>query len=148
MDPAVAELNRRFGIPDIAKVVAGNGGLAKVCVTSAAATGEVYLHGAHVTSWQPRGAEEVLFVSAKSRWESGRAIRGGIPICFPWFANNANDPRRRRTDSCERQRGSWSPLRRSAMRLGSTCSPKAMKARKNGGLPTFVWSIASPLAPS
>src|SRR5437762_2998213 len=88
----IAELNRRFGIAEVAKVVAGNGGLAKLCLTSAAATGEMYLHGAHVTSWKPRGAEEVLFVSAKSRWEDGRAIRGGVPICFPWFANKADDP--------------------------------------------------------
>jgi glucose-6-phosphate 1-epimerase len=87
----IAELDRRFGIPDIAKVVAGNGGLAKVCITSPTATGEMYLHGAHVTSWKPRQAEEVLFVSAKSRWEHGRAIRGGVPICFPWFADKADD---------------------------------------------------------
>jgi glucose-6-phosphate 1-epimerase len=89
----IAELDRRFGIPNIAQVVPGNGGLAKVCITSVAAKGEMYLHGAHVTSWQPRGAEPVLFVSAKSRWESGRAIRGGVPICFPWFADKADDPR-------------------------------------------------------
>jgi glucose-6-phosphate 1-epimerase len=87
----IAELDRRFGIPDIATIIAGNGGLAKVRITSAAAKGEVYLHGAHVTSWQPRRAEEVLFVSAKSRWEDGRAIRGGVPICFPWFADKADD---------------------------------------------------------
>jgi len=94
MDPAaIAELDRRFGIPDIAQVVAGNGGLAKVRITSATAIGEMYLHGAHVTSWQPRGAEEVLFVSSKSRWEDGRAIRGGVPICFPWFADKADNPR-------------------------------------------------------
>jgi len=89
---AIAELDRRFGIPGIASVVAGNGGLAKVAVTTPEAAGEMYLHGAHVTSWQPRGSEEVLFVSARSRWEDGRAIRGGIPICFPWFANKADDP--------------------------------------------------------
>ncbi len=34
----------------------------------------------------------VLFVSAKSRWENGRAIRGGVPICFPWVADKANAP--------------------------------------------------------
>ncbi|HEV2949162.1 MAG TPA: D-hexose-6-phosphate mutarotase [Gemmataceae bacterium] len=88
----IAELDRRFGIPDIAKVVPGNGGLAKVCVTSAAVKGEMYLHGAHVTSWEPTGAEPVLFVSSKSRWEDGRAIRGGVPICFPWFADKADAP--------------------------------------------------------
>jgi len=89
---AIAELDRRFSIPGIARVVAGNGGLAKVAVTSPVAAGEMYLHGAHVTSWQPRGSDEVLFVSARSRWEDGRAIRGGVPICFPWFANKADDP--------------------------------------------------------
>jgi glucose-6-phosphate 1-epimerase len=90
---AIAELDRWFGIPGIARVVEGNGGLAKVAINTRETAGEMYLHGAHVTSWQPRGAEEVLFVSAKSRWEDGRAIRGGVPICFPWFADKADDLR-------------------------------------------------------
>lgn len=51
------------------------------------------LHGGHVTSWHPTGAEEVLFVSSKSRWEQGRAIRGGVPICFPWFGDKTDDPK-------------------------------------------------------
>jgi glucose-6-phosphate 1-epimerase len=89
---AMPELDRRFGIPGIAQVVEGNGGLAKVAIATREAVGEMYLHGAHVTSWQPRGAEEALFVSSNSRWENGRAIRGGVPICFPWFADNAGDP--------------------------------------------------------
>ncbi len=86
-----AELDARFGIAGVAQVVSGNGGLAKVRITAAAASGEIYLHGAHVTSWQLQGAEEVLFVSAKSRWEDGRAIRGGVPVCFPWFADKADE---------------------------------------------------------
>jgi len=90
---SIAELERRFGIPRIAQVVAGNGGLPKVCVTSPAASGEMYLHGAHVTSWKPAGAEDVLFVSSKSRWQEGIAIRGGVPICFPWFGDKADNPK-------------------------------------------------------
>jgi glucose-6-phosphate 1-epimerase len=88
-----AALDSRFGIPRIAKVVEGKGGLAKVAIATRDAVGEIYLHGAHVTSWRPRGAEEVLFLSSESRWEDGRAIRGGIPICFPWFADKADDPK-------------------------------------------------------
>ncbi|HLJ93178.1 MAG TPA: D-hexose-6-phosphate mutarotase [Gemmataceae bacterium] len=88
---AVADLNRRLGIPGVAQVVEGNGGLAKVQVTAADATGEIYLHGAHVTSWAPRAGKEVLFVSSQSQWKAGAAIRGGVPICFPWFANKADD---------------------------------------------------------
>jgi glucose-6-phosphate 1-epimerase len=52
----------------------------------------MYLHGAHVTSWKPAGAEEVFFVSRQSRWQHGEPIRGGVPVCFPWFGNNADNP--------------------------------------------------------
>ena len=90
MEAAFAE-SPRFEIPGIAKVVEGNGGLPKVRITSRAAVGEMYLHGAHVTSWKPAGREEVLFLSSQSRWEHDRAIRGGIPICFPWFGNKADE---------------------------------------------------------
>src|SRR5271154_3673190 len=89
----IAELDRRFGIAGAARVLEGNGGLAKVGITSAGAEGEMYLLGAEVTSWKPRGREEVLFVSAASKWADGRAIRGGVPICFPWFGNKADDPK-------------------------------------------------------
>jgi glucose-6-phosphate 1-epimerase len=88
----VADLNCRFGIAGVAGVVGGNGGLPKVVIATSDTSGELYLHGAHVTSWRPGGAEEVLFVSSESRWQDGRAIRGGVPICFPWFADKAGDP--------------------------------------------------------
>ncbi len=93
MKAAIEESNRRWEIPGAAQIVEGNGGLPKVRVTSARAEGEIYLHGAHVTSWKPAGKQEVFFVSSQSRWEDGRAIRGGIPICFPWFGNKADDPK-------------------------------------------------------
>lgn len=85
--------NRRFEIPGIVAVVPGNGGLAKVRVTTALASADIYLHGAQVTSWRPAGAEEVLFLSEHSHWQQGRVIRGGIPICFPWFRAKADDPK-------------------------------------------------------
>ena len=88
----ITELNRVLELPRFARVVAGNGGLPKVSITSPEATGEMYLHGAHVTSWRPAGAEEVLYVSPNSRWEDGRTIRGGVPICFPWFGDKSHDP--------------------------------------------------------
>ena len=89
----MTELDRRFEIPGIAELVEGNGGLPKVRVTSSQASGEMYLHGAHVTSWRPAGEQEVLFLSSQSRWQDGRAIRGGVPICFPWFGDKADDPK-------------------------------------------------------
>lgn len=91
MPAAILQPDRRFEIPGTADIVAGNGGLPKVRVTTAHATGEIYLHGAHVTSWKPTGCGEVFFVSSQSRWEVGKAIRGGVPISFPWFADRAGD---------------------------------------------------------
>lgn len=85
--------DQSWEIPGVTRLVAGNGGLAAVRVKTAVAEGEIYLHGAHVTSWKPRGAEEVLFVSSQSRWDGEHAIRGGIPICFPWFGGKSDDPR-------------------------------------------------------
>ena len=85
------ELDRRFGIPGLANVSEGNGGLPRVQITSAFGSGEMYLHGAQVMSWKPAGHAELLFMSTKSRWQEGQAIRGGIPICFPWFRAKGND---------------------------------------------------------
>jgi glucose-6-phosphate 1-epimerase len=86
-------LDRQFGISGLVRVVAANGGLPKLEVTSKLASAEIYLHGAQVTSWKPAGAEEVIFLSARSHWEDGRAIRGGIPVCFPWFRGKADNPK-------------------------------------------------------
>ena len=93
MARGISESDRRFEIPGIARIVDGNGGLPKVSVSSPEAAGEMYLHGAHVTSWKPAGGEEVFFLSSQARWEDGRAIRGGIPVCFPWFGDKADDPK-------------------------------------------------------
>jgi glucose-6-phosphate 1-epimerase len=89
----IEELQRNFAIPHIAGVVAGEGELPKVRITTPQAEGEMYLHGAHVTSWKPAGGEEVLFLSSRSQWHEGIAIRGGVPICFPWFRAKADDPK-------------------------------------------------------
>jgi glucose-6-phosphate 1-epimerase len=93
MEGAIAESDRRFEIPGIAEIVEGNGRLPKVRITSPEVVGEMYLHGAHVTSWKPAGGEEVLFLSSQSRWEHGYAIRGGVPVCFPWFGDYAEHPK-------------------------------------------------------
>ncbi|MBB6146156.1 glucose-6-phosphate 1-epimerase [Silvibacterium bohemicum] len=88
---SIEKLNEQHAIAGIASVISGEGNLPKVRVTSPRASAEIYLHGAQVTSWQPAGSEDAIFLSAKSYWEEGRAIRGGIPVCFPWFRNKADD---------------------------------------------------------
>jgi glucose-6-phosphate 1-epimerase len=70
----------------------GNGGLRRAVISTPLAEAHVYLHGAHVTHFQPRGQGPVLFVSRKAIFAAGKPIRGGVPVCFPWFGNKEDDP--------------------------------------------------------
>jgi glucose-6-phosphate 1-epimerase len=86
------ELQEAFGIPGIVKFEAGQYGLLRATVTAPQADAHVYLHGAHVTHYQPRDQEPVLFTSAHSSFAQGKPIRGGVPLVFPWFGPRAGDP--------------------------------------------------------
>ncbi|KAG0495452.1 hypothetical protein HPP92_000143 [Vanilla planifolia] len=69
----------------------GNNGLGKIVLRETRGSSvEVYLYGAHVTSWKNDHGEELLFVSNKAIFKPPKAIRGGIPICFPQFAGTGN----------------------------------------------------------
>ncbi|MDO6426395.1 D-hexose-6-phosphate mutarotase [Thalassotalea sp. 1_MG-2023] len=46
---------------------------------------KVSVYGGHVLSWQPTNQRPVLWLSDKAEYQAGKAIRGGIPICWPWF---------------------------------------------------------------
>jgi glucose-6-phosphate 1-epimerase len=80
-------------MPEPTAIITANGGLRAVQIDAPAARGLVYLHGAHVASWIPAGADrDVLWLSEKSHWAAGKPIRGGVPICFPWFGPRKDDP--------------------------------------------------------
>lgn len=68
----------------------GPGGLPRLRLGGTAAA-ELYLQGAHLTHWQPAGAAPVLWCSPRTRFAPGEAIRGGIPICSPWFGAHPQD---------------------------------------------------------
>lgn len=69
----------------------GINGLDKVVLREPrGSTAEVYLYGAHVTSWKNDHGEELLFVSSKAIFKPPKAIRGGIPICFPQFGSHGS----------------------------------------------------------
>lgn len=73
------------GLVPVERVKAANG-LEKVVLREVRNTVEVYLYGGHVTSWKDED-QELLFVSNKAIFKPPKAIRGGIPICFPQFSN-------------------------------------------------------------
>ncbi len=50
------------------------------------------IQGAHLTSWAPKESGEILFLSPRHEYCAGKAIRGGIPICWPWFGSKPEQP--------------------------------------------------------
>jgi glucose-6-phosphate 1-epimerase len=77
-------LANQFDIPNALRFEDAASGLRAV-ISTPMAEADIYLQGAHVTHWAPRGQRPVLFVSPKSVFAPGKAIRGGVPVIFPWF---------------------------------------------------------------
>jgi D-hexose-6-phosphate mutarotase len=66
--------------------VSERGGLPHLDVRTPAAAAQVFFHGAHIAQWTPAPlTESVLWMSAHSRFQRDKGIRGGVPVCFPWF---------------------------------------------------------------
>ena len=82
---------RKFEIPGRVTFANGNGGLPKINITTGCSTAEIYLHGAHITGFQKNGEPPLLFMSRLSQFAAGKAIRGGVPVCFPWFGPREGD---------------------------------------------------------
>lgn len=58
-----------------------------VNVETAVAAGRLTDHGAQVLAWRPAGNAPVIWLSSQAVFAPGMAIRGGVPICFPWFGS-------------------------------------------------------------
>jgi D-hexose-6-phosphate mutarotase len=85
------DLNTKHGVPDRVSFEAGNGGLTRAVLRSPRGEAHVYLHGATVTHFAKSGEPPILFLSNQSLFKEGKAIRGGVPVCFPWFGAKAGD---------------------------------------------------------
>jgi len=81
--------HRSFEIPHLAVFEEGAGGLTRLAIATRRARAHIYLHGAHVTYFEPEGTGPVLFLSDSSLFLPDKAIRGGVPIIFPWFGARA-----------------------------------------------------------
>lgn len=82
----IAQLNQDFGITGQLQFIEGPGGFPLIAITNAQATATISPYGGQVLKFQPAGATaDVLFLSDRAYYQAGKAIKGGIPICWPWF---------------------------------------------------------------
>jgi D-hexose-6-phosphate mutarotase len=84
-------MDQKVLIPERVTVKTGKGGLRYLELRCNGAEAHVYLHGAHVLHYQPAGHAPVLWQSQKSWFEAKKPIRGGIPVCWPWFGPHPSD---------------------------------------------------------
>lgn len=85
-------LNEKFSIPSHLSFHIGPGGLVEAVINNAFAAAAISLDGAHVMTYRPHGGREVLWASPSAAYELSNAMRGGIPVCWPWFADHPQDP--------------------------------------------------------
>lgn len=82
----IAQANEEFGIPGVLSICAGNGGFPLIRVHNEHAQAEICGYAGQVLSYRPEDeAEDLLFVSEHAYYKPGKAIKGGIPVCWPWF---------------------------------------------------------------
>ena len=87
----LAALNAHHGIPGQLTFIEGPGGLVVAEVTNAHASATLVLQGAQMLTWAPIGQSPVIWLSRAARFVPGKSIRGGAPVCWPWFGPHATD---------------------------------------------------------
>jgi glucose-6-phosphate 1-epimerase len=60
-------------------------------VKTAWSMASIALQGAHVMGWQPKGQKPVIWLSKAAKFSPGKSIRGGVPLCWPWFGPHATE---------------------------------------------------------
>ncbi len=86
----VAELNTRFGIPG-ALTFSEYAGVGFAEVTAAHGRATIALQGAQVIAWAPDGEKPVIWLSNDAKFVPGKSVRGGAPVCWPWFGTHASE---------------------------------------------------------
>lgn len=80
------QLNQQYGIGQQVVFSEGKGGLPVIQVNNEQAKALISVYGGQVLAFQPAHAQQqLLFVSQQAYYQSGKAIKGGVPICWPWF---------------------------------------------------------------
>lgn len=87
-----AQLNKQFGIAGQLTFRDDASGLVVADFTNAQATASLCLQGAHLMNWQPKSqSKPVVWLSRDAKMAAGKSIRGGAPICWPWFGAHATE---------------------------------------------------------
>ncbi|MFM9265451.1 D-hexose-6-phosphate mutarotase [Tychonema sp. BBK16] len=83
---SIDQLNTDYGIAGHLTFAAGNGGFPMIHIDNGQAKALISVYSGQVLSFQPATeTTDLMFVSDKAYYAEGKAIKGGVPICWPWF---------------------------------------------------------------
>jgi len=88
----VSTLNDRFAIQGQLEFREDPEGFVVAEISNRYATAKIALQGAQVISWVPANHKPVIWISNAARYQAGKSLRGGIPVCWPWFGPNETQP--------------------------------------------------------
>lgn len=87
---SIQTLNQDFAAGGQVRYRVDDSGLVVAEIDNARSRASLCLQGAHLTTWQPKSqAEPVVWLSPAAKFAPGRSIRGGAPVCWPWFGPHA-----------------------------------------------------------
>lgn len=82
----IKQLNNDYAIAGQLEFVEGPGGLPFIRINNTCASALVSVYAGQVLSFRPAGEpEDLMFLSKKAYYQTGKAIKGGVPVCWPWF---------------------------------------------------------------
>ncbi|MDJ0807900.1 MAG: D-hexose-6-phosphate mutarotase [Gammaproteobacteria bacterium] len=82
----IKKLNSEFAIQEQLKIVEGQGGFPFIEIDNGKASALISVYAGQVLSFRPvNEPEDLLFLSGQAYYQEGKAIKGGVPICWPWF---------------------------------------------------------------
>ena len=88
----ITELNKTHAIPGQLEFIQGEGDFPLASIDNGKARALVSVYAGQVLSFQPADhAHDLLFVSDAAYYQQGKAIKGGIPVCWPWFGADPED---------------------------------------------------------
>ena len=85
-------LNQKFGIPDLLQFVENDQSAQVVRVESPFGSMEIARQGAQLLFWTPKNQAPVVWLSPQAAFKEGKSLRGGAPICWPWFGAHPENP--------------------------------------------------------
>lgn len=91
--PDIFTLNQKFAIAGQLEFTAETNGLVVARIANDHAQSAIALQGAHIMAFQPNGEPPVIWMSPAAKLAPGKSMRGGVPVCWPWFGAHATESR-------------------------------------------------------